>query len=814
VKPEKSTDAADLRRRAQARLQSQTPPAKVPGSANEMQRLLQELHIHQIELEIQDEELRETRARLEASTERYTDLYDFAPVGYFTLGHQGEIIQSNLAGARLLGLGRSRLLNCRFEAFVAIADRPSFRTLLTRAFATQSPDTIEVQLAIKDKPPLTVILKACVSEDGRESRFVLTDITERKRVEEGLRESETRLDQLAEQSRTIAWEVNAAGLYTYVNHVAELLLGYRPEELVGRRHFYDLHPEIGREEFKQAAFASFERKERFADLINVVVTKDGRLRWVSTNGIPILNRDGTLRGYSGSDTDVTERKRAEGALMASEEKHRLLFENAGDVIIIIDEKGQTLDANRVALKLLGYTRPELMSMTIHQIDSPEDRLHTADRIARLRQEGNLTVETCVQCKDGSLIPIEVNARRIVWDGEPAFLGICRDLTERKQAEERLRQAQKMEAIGRLTGGMAHEFNNILAAMLMNVELVQSLNPGAEAGELLTTLEGSCQRAAGLIKQLLAFSRQSVMRRQPMDLAAAVSKQGKILGRLLGERITLELSIADKLPWVNADMGMVEQVLLNLCLNARDAMKDGGLLRLCLRDAELVTEQTKAHVEAAPGSYVCLSVTDTGCGMDDRTLQRLFEPFFTTKDVGQGTGLGLATVRGIVQQLGGWVDVESCVGKGSTFRVCLPAVAQPSAAPLAPQTEKPVPGKRTILLVEDEPGLRRPVRMLLERIGYTVLEAADGNEALALWRKHPAEINLVYTDVVMPGGPTGIELADQMLAEEPGVKVIITSGYNADTFGLANLTGTSRVFVPKPCPAPNLLSLIQKCLQQA
>ena len=298
------------------------------------------------------------------------------------------------------------------------------------------------------------------------------------------------------------------------------------------------------------------------------------------------------------------------------------------------------------------------------------------------------------------------------------------------------------------------------------------------------------------------------------LAAAVSKQGKILGRLLGERITLELSIADKLPWVNADMGMVEQVLLNLCLNARDAMKDGGLLRLCLRDAELVTEQTKAHVEAAPGSYVCLSVTDTGCGMDDRTLQRLFEPFFTTKDVGQGTGLGLATVRGIVQQLGGWVDVESCVGKGSTFRVCLPAVAQPSAAPLAPQTEKPVPGQRTILLVEDEPGLRRPVRMLLERIGYTVLEAADGNEALALWRKHPAEINLVYTDVVMPGGPTGIELADQMLAEEPGVKVIITSGYNADTFGLANLTGTSRVFVPKPCPAPNLLSLIQKCLQQA
>ena len=393
---EKSTDAADLRRHAQARLQSQTPPPKVPGSTDEMQRLVQELQDHQTELEMQNEELREARARLEASATRYTNLYNLAPVGYFTTGLKGEIIQANLAGARLLGLERSRLLDYRFDAFVVSADLPAFRTLLTRAFASQPPETIEVRLAIKDKPPLTVLLQACVSEDGLESLLVLMDITQRKQGEEALRGSETRLDQLAEQSRTIAWEVNAAGLYTYVNHVAELLLGYRPEELVGRRHFYDLHPEIGREEFKQAAFASFERKERFADLINVVVTKDGRLRWVSTNGIPILNRDGTLRGYSGSDTDVTERKRAEGALMASEEKHRLLFENAGDVIIIIDEKGQTLDANRVALKLLGYTRPELMSMTIHQIDSPEDRLHTADRIARLRQEGNLTVETCVQ----------------------------------------------------------------------------------------------------------------------------------------------------------------------------------------------------------------------------------------------------------------------------------------------------------------------------------------------------------------------------------------------------------------------------------
>ena len=311
---EKSTDAADLRRHAQARLQSQTPPPKVPGSTDEMERHLEELQIHQIELEMQNEELREARARLEASAARYTNLYNLAPVGYFTTGLKGEIIQANLAGARLLGLERSRLLDYRFDAFVVSADLPVFRTLLTRAFATQPPETIEVRLAIKDKPPLTVLLQAYVSEDGLESHLVLTDIT--------------------------------------------------------------------------------------------------------------------------------ERRQAEVALMASEEKHRLLFENAGDVIFIISEEGQILDANPVAVKLLGYTRPELMSMTLHQIDSLEDRLDTADRIARLIQEGHLTFETVFQHKDGSLIPIDVNARRIVWDGKPLLLGIGRDITERKQAE---RESQRLFA---------------------------------------------------------------------------------------------------------------------------------------------------------------------------------------------------------------------------------------------------------------------------------------------------------------------------------------------------------------------------------
>ena len=391
-------------------------------------------------------------------------------------------------------------------------------------------------------------------------------------------------------------------------------------------------------------------------------------------------------------------------------------------------------------------------------------------------------------------------------------GLVRDITERKRLEDRAQQFQKMETIGYLTGSLAHQFNNILAAVMMNLELVQTLSPGAEARELLGGMLGSCQRAADLIKQLLAISSQSVMRRQPMDLAAMVSKQCQEIDRLVGERITLEFSSADKLVWVNADRGMMEQVLVNLCLNARDAMKEGGLLQVRLAEAEVGAEQAKAH-EKQPGRHVCLSVTDNGCGMDDQTMQRLFEPFFTTKDIGQGTGMGLATVRGMVQQQGGWVEVESCVGKGSTFQVYLPAVAQPPAAPAVSQVEKVARGQGTILVVEDESEVRRLTGMILVKTGYKVFEAADGPEALELWRKHRAEIDLLYTDMVMPGGLSGIDLAQRVLGDKPGVKVIITSGYNTEMPDLSKATDFSLVYLPKPSPAATLLSLIQRCLQR-
>jgi len=257
--------------------------------------------------------------------------------------------------------------------------------------------------------------------------------------------------------------------------------------------------------------------------------------------------------------------------------------------------------------------------------------------------------------------------------------------------------------------------------------------------------------------------------------------------------------------------MIDQVLLNLCLNARDAMKEGGQLWLDLAEVEIGERQARAQEGAKSGRYVCLSVADTGCGMGERTLKRLFEPFFTTKDIGQGTGLGLATVRGIVQQHGGWVEVDSRVGKGSTFRVYLPALARTQAAPPVSPRQALVSGQGTILVVEDEPMLRTTSRKLLARAGYMVLEAAEGQEALALWQQKRSEIDLLFTDMVMPGELNGLQLAERLLAEKPGLKVIITSGYHTDLPNLPQLPETSIVYVPKPCSPGDLTALIRKCL---
>ena len=327
------------------------------------------------------------------------------------------------------------------------------------------------------------------------------------------------------------------------------------------------------------------------------------------------------------------------------------------------------------------------------------------------------------------------------------------------------------------------------------------------------MQSLMQRAADLVKQMLAFSRQSVLHREPYDLAADIPAQIKLLKRLLGERITVEYSFPKDLPWINADKNLIAQALLNLCVNARDAMKGQGHLRISLDAVVVTAEAVKDFTNVHAGEFLCLSVADQGCGMSRRVLEHLFEPFFSTKPVGEGTGLGLATVQGVVQQHHGWVKVESLVGVGTTFRIYLPATA-PQTVTAPPPPKEMATGHGTILVVDDEPALRLVMRKLLVRMGYVVLEAAHGAEALTLWEKHRAEIQLVFTDMVMPGELTGLQLAELVLKDKPTVKVIITSGYNQQFFDLEELERAKIIYLPKPCEPVMLTQIIRRCLEPA
>jgi PAS domain S-box-containing protein len=561
--PPQSGESAELRHRAEKRLQSRTPEADGQVSAAQTQRHLHELQVHQIELEMQNEELRESRARMEAALERSADLYDFAPVGYLTLSDNGIIRELNLPGARLLGLERSRLVGGRLGTFVSKGTRSVFDSWLKEVFTTRIKQTCEVILSREGRPPLAVEIEATLSQDGREGHAIMVDITARKAL-----------------------------------------------------------------------------------------------------------------------------------------------------------------------------------------------------------------------------------------------------------EEQLRQAQKMEIVGQLAGGVAHDFNNILAAMILNLEMLQMQHRlPAEAQSPLHNLEVLAKRAASLTRQLLLFSRQQAMQPEPLEINAALTNLLKMLERLLGEDITcLRLDSPRKL-WVEADPAMLDQAVMNLCVNARDAMPNGGTLTLETSLEEFDLARVQVHPESRPGRFVCLRISDTGCGMDGDVLQHLFEPFFTTKEIGQGTGLGLASAYGIVQQHKGWINVDSIVGRGATFRLYLPLSVEAETVGTPPSLINTSQGQNeTILVVEDEAELLSISTRALTMFGYRVLSATNGLEALELWELHRDAIDLVLTDMRMPKGMNGLDLAEKLWKTKPALKVIIMSGYSMETVRHSPAGNSAYIFLPKPFDLTTLATTVRHCLE--
>jgi two-component system cell cycle sensor histidine kinase/response regulator CckA len=554
------------------------------------------------------------------------------------------------------------------------------------------------------------------------------------------------------------------------------------------------------------------------------LTPAGRTVWV----VYSLQRrelpDGTREELS-TVVDITERKTAEleqertgHALRASEEKFSRAFRTHPDSISICRVRDDVLlEVNPGFTQLTGYSATEAIGQSALPGDlnlwvEPKDRLRL---VQALQQNSAAEVETKIRRRDGAVLTCSISASLMEVGGEPCMLAISRDLTAQRRMEAQLAHSGKLEAIGQLAGGVAHDYNNILTAKLLQLELLLNL-PGIdpEIHSAHLELKHMADRSAALTRQLLAFSRQQVVQIKSVELNEVVVHLLRMLSRLLGENIQVTFQgTADQL-WLDADVGMLEQAVTNLCVNARDAMPAGGHLTIGTARVVLPADIALRNPEASPGIFACLSVTDTGCGMDATTLQHIFEPFFTTKEVGKGTGLGLATVYGITKQHRGWIEVQSEVGQGSTFRAFFPLSGQAPAAALPAPSRPSAGGQETILLVEDEALVRSMMVATLKRSGYRLIEAADGAEAIRCWEAHSSTIGLVISDMVMPNGYTGLDLAKRFQRDRPGLKMIITSGYSVDLRDSGAPAESGLVYLAKPFEVGHLQRLVRECLDGA
>jgi len=513
-----------------------------------------------------------------------------------------------------------------------------------------------------------------------------------------------------------------------------------------------------------------------------------------------------------------EHKRHQEALRQSEARYRSLVQSAVYGMYRSSLEGRFLDVNPALIAMLGYDAPEEVLALDPERDiylDPEHRARLAREYQRNRRIDN--EEVLWKRKDGKAITVRLSGRAVSLNGSEALEVIAEDISDRRVLEDQFRQAQKMEAVGRLAGGVAHDFNNLLMVIGGYTEvLLNQLGPSDPRRKKAEAIQRATERAASLTRQLLAFGRKQVLELKVIDLSAVVAEIGKLLRPLIGEDIDLVISPGANLWKTKADPGQIEQVIMNLAVNARDAMPHGGKLIIETRNAGLDDAYRRAHVNVQQGEYVMLAVSDTGCGMDAETQSRIFEPFFTTKEKGKGTGLGLSTVYGIVKQSGGYVFAYSEPGRGTSFKIYLPRVAEGAA--LEELADAPVPrsrhqGTETLLLVEDEESVRELVREALEARGYNICPARNGNQALAMAARQDLKIDLLITDVVMPG-IGGRELAQRLNALRPSVKVLYLSGYTEDAIVHHGVLDPGTAFLQKPFTLDALACKVREVLDGA
>jgi two-component system cell cycle sensor histidine kinase/response regulator CckA len=634
---------------------------------------------------------------------------------------------------------------------------------------------------------------------------IVLDITEEWSAEQQLRESEKLYRQLFEvESDALVLVDNESGRIFGANAAAAALYGYTREELVSLNRI-DLSAEPDKTvkaTTSEQAFIPLRWHRK----------KDGKIFPVEISG-----RYFELKGRSvfiSAIRDISERRLMQEALIESEQKFSKAFHSNPAAITIVDLLNQGyLEANDTFEQLSGYSRDEVIGTAWKDLCIWVDLDARDKAIAELREKGRLrNLEFRFRRKNGELGCGLLSAELIEIGGKPCAVISTMDITDRTRLENDLRQAQKLESVGRLAGGVAHDFNNLVTVINGYTEFILgALGPDDPLRSPAREVQKAGERAAGLTRQLLAFSRKQVVEPRLLDMNAMVNDAGRMLQRLIGEDIEVVTTLDPQLGLVLADPDQIQQVIVNLVVNAREAMPEGGTLEIVTKNVDIDESAAAGHPDALPGPYVMLKVTDTGLGIAEDILPSIFDPFFTTREPGKGTGLGLATVHGIVRQGCGWIQVSTEVGRGASFSLYFPRV-EPLVQPLPvlPAVSAALAGRETVLVVEDQEEVRTLTVTILKSYGYRVLEAANGAEALEVASEHADEIDLLLTDVILPG-INGRELADRMLALSPRLKVLFTSGYTADVIETRGDLETDVAYLPKPFNAQSLGAKVREVL---
>jgi PAS domain S-box-containing protein len=756
-------------------------------------------------------------------------LFEQAAIGILQLGLDGRLIDANARICAMLGFAEDELIGRSFAEITHPDDLPAEQVLLERLLRGEIASyRYEKRYLRKDGTSVWGRITSSLAGLGTAQAYrisIVEDISERKAAEEAQRARTAELETLVETAPVAVWFTHSRDLREVrANRYASELLGlprvYSQELGDGAADRVELRVskdgvQLSPEEYPLARAA---RGQEVRDEEFEITIQEGRLVTLLFNSCPLRDAAGEVIGAISTAVDVTERKSMEAALREREARLQSILDTAPEALITIAEDGIIQSFSRSAGTLFGYGADEVIGQNIKMLmPSPYREEHDSylERYLRTGEKRIIGIGRVVsaQRKDGSVFPMELAVGEVMLGTERLFTGFIRDLTASRKIEQELRQAQKMEAVGQLTGGVAHDFNNLLNVILGNLEMLELGLDDARQLELLREARETAEHGAELTDRLLAFGRRQPLHPKLTDVSALLSHLTPVLRRTLGENVSVKARTDADLWKVEVDPSQLQNAILNLAINARDAMPNGGKLIVTAENSQLDPDYARLHPEVRAGRYVLIAVTDTGTGMSKEILERAFEPFFTTKGVGEGSGLGLSMVYGFARQSRGHVVIYSEPGHGTTVRIYIPgAFQEEETAEARPPEAKPnaLRGRgETVLVVEDDTRVRRMTVARLQQLGYRVLEAANGPAALACLDQHP-DVDLLLTDIVMPGGMSGTDLAAQVRTLRPDMQVVFMSGYaEPDVVRQGQMAGSA--WLKKPHTAAALAQTLRTVL---